>query len=322
MRNLIIDNYIIETPVIDIINRIRLVNTTGKLKDIQINGDNIVVTCPFHKDGFENTASGNIYIGSDIDIPYGFFRCFGCGKQCSFEKFVAECLNTSEDYAKKWLIMTFDSQIAAQKIQLDEPINLLNKLKKQNTTKIDESVLNEYQNWCPYLATRGLNREVCEQFKIKYDPKMRQIIFPCYDEHNNLTALLRRSIDTKTFYIPSEIEKPIYGLNNIIKNNISKAIITEGPFDMLKGNMFGVPTVAMLGNISENQIEQLNKSCLKVVYTMFDNDESGKKFTNLLRKKLNKRILFIEVPIPAGHKDLGELTYEEFWENFNKYAKN
>ena len=321
MRNLIIDDYIIDTPIIEIINRLKFTINNGKLRDVRLNNDNIVVTCPFHKGGHENKPAGNIYIGDDSNIPFGFFRCLACGKESLFEGFVAECLESSESFAKKWLINTFNGQLASQKIKLSDAIKLPVKGLK-STHRIDPSILDTYQSWCPYLATRGLTRNICEQFDIKYDPENRQIVFPCYDIKNNLVMLAKRSIDSKVFYLDKEVEKPVYGLNYILNNNEHKAIITEGPFDMLKGNQFGIPTIATLGTPSDVQISQINNSCITVLYTMFDNDEAGREFTKKLKKQLAKRILLVEIPIPAGHKDLGELTYEEFWNVFNKYTKN
>lgn len=321
MRSLIIDGYIIETPIMDIIRRIKFSLTNGKLRDIRQDADNIVVSCPFHKNGLEQKPAGNIYIGDDSSIPFGFFRCLACGREAFFEGFVAECFDATEAWAKKWLISNFNGQLASQKIKLADVI----KLPKKSTNfmpKIDPKVLNKYQNWCPYLASRGLTRDICEKFEVKYDAANRQIVFPCYDTKNNLVMLATRAIDNKIFYLDKEVEKPVYGLNNIINNNIHKAIITEGPFDMLKGNMFGVPTIATLGTPSDTQIKQLNNSCLTVLYTMFDNDEAGKNFTKKLKKQLAKRILLVEIPIPEDKKDLGELSYEEFWNVFNKYAKN
>jgi DNA primase len=121
----------------------------------------------------------------------------------------------------------------------------------------------------------------------------------------------KRSIDTKTFYLDKDIEKPVYCLDYIVKNNFKTAIITEGPFDCLTGWEYGYPTCATFGKISDYQIEQLNKSCLNVIYTCFDNDAAGKSFTEILKNKLDKRILIVEVQLPAGKKDLNELSKEE-----------
>ena len=56
MRVLRVDKYIIETPIIEILERLQRVLTNGKLRDIKPSGDNIVVTCPIHSGGHEKKA--------------------------------------------------------------------------------------------------------------------------------------------------------------------------------------------------------------------------------------------------------------------------
>ena len=122
----------------------------------------------------------------------------------------------------------------------------------------------------------------------------------------------KRSIDSKIFYLDKDQEKPVYCLNYIMKENIKQAIITEGPFDCLTCWEYGMPAVATLGRISDDQIEQLNKSCLTIIYAMFDNDAAGRAFNKVLKSKLNSRILVVDVQIPNNKKDINELTKQEF----------
>lgn len=310
MRQLIIDKYVINKPIEDILNILRLSLTNGKLKDIENKGDNILVTCPVHDGGHENKPACNIYIGNDTKLPYGWFNCFVCGSKGSFLKFVAECFDSSESYAKNWLLKTFGGELVEKSVFMGEPI-VLNK-GKGFKNYLDESVLDQYQTWCPYLAQRKLSREICEQFKVRYDPKYRQVIFPTYDMKGHLVMLPKRSIDTKTFYLDKEIDKPVYCLDYIMKNNIKTAVITEGPFDCLTSYEYGMPAVATLGRISDNQIEDLNKSCITVLYAMFDNDHWGQVFLETLKRKLTKRIIIVETKFPANRKDINDLSKEEF----------
>ena len=92
--------------------------------------------------------------------------------------------------------------------------------------------------------------------------------------------------------------------SSVNKNNIKSAIITEGPIDCLTAYTYGFPAIATFGSISDEQIEKINSSCLESIYTMFDNDAAGYKFTAKLMKKLNKRILVTNVNIPNNKKDI------------------
>ena len=103
MRFLRIDNYIIETPLYDVVTQLKMTLTNGKLREIKSwsdGDDNIVVTCPnrHHKGGRENSAAMNIYVGENSKIPYGFCKCWACDFQCDFVRFVAECFECSEDF--------------------------------------------------------------------------------------------------------------------------------------------------------------------------------------------------------------------------------
>ena len=319
MRQLIIDNYVINKPIEEILTLLKLSLTNGKLKDIENKGDNILVTCPHHDGGHEKTPACNIYIGNDTKLPYGYFNCFVCGEKGSFLKFVAECFDAPESYAKAWLLKNFGGELVAKNLFMGEPI-VLNR-NKGIKKHLDESILDQYQTWNPYLAKRKLSREICELFKVRYDPKYRQVIFPAYDIKGNLVMLTKRSIDTKSFYLDKDVEKPVYCLDYVMKNNIKTVLITEGPFDCLTGWEYGFPTIATFGKISDYQIEQINKSCINIIYAAFDNDAAGRSFLETLKRKLTKRIIVIETKFPVGRKDLNDLTKEELQEII-KNARN
>ena len=319
MRQLIIDNYVINKPIEEILTLLKLSLTNGKLKDIENKGDDILVTCPHHDGGHEKTPACNIYIGNDTKLPYGYFNCFVCGEKGSFLQFVAECFDAPESYAKAWLLKNFGGELIAKNLFMGEPI-ILNR-NKGIKKHLDESILDQYQTWNPYLAKRKLSREICELFKVRYDPKYRQVIFPAYDMKGNLVMLAKRSIDVKSFYLDKDVEKPVYCLDYVMKNNIKTVLITEGPFDCLTGWEYGFPTIATFGKISDYQIEQINKSCINIIYAAFDNDAAGRSFLETLKRKLTKRIIIIETKFPAWRKDLNDLTKEELQEII-KNARN
>ena len=65
MRQIQVDNYVIDEPIINIVRQLKLSLVNGKLKDIRDGSDNIVVTCPHHGGGHESTPACNIYVGND-----------------------------------------------------------------------------------------------------------------------------------------------------------------------------------------------------------------------------------------------------------------
>jgi hypothetical protein len=294
--------------------------TNGKLREIKSwheGDDNIVVTCPnrHHKSGREAHAAMNIYVGTSSKIPYGYCKCWSCDFQCSFVRFVAECFECSEEFAKNWLKDKY-GKISSSGIVLCDDIVI-----KQNKApvRLPSSYLDAFQNWHPYLAQRKLSREVCELFKVKYDPQTSQIIFPCFDVAGRIIMAPRRSIYNKTFYINKDQDKPVYCLDYIIKNNISTALICEGPIDVLTCYTYGYPTIGTFGNPSPSQIEAINKSPIKVLYLGMDNDWAGERMANVIKAGLDPRIIVKEVRWPK--KDPAECSFEEFQKAIND-AKN
>lgn len=311
MRILRVDNYIITVPLYEVVNRLRLALTNGKLREIKSwhdGEDNIVVTCPHHSGGHETHAAMNIYVGDKTDIPYGYCKCWACDFQCSFTYFVAECFECSEEFAKNWLISKFGILSSAKIVTEDD---IIIKPKKAST-RLPANYLDNLQNWHPYLGERKLSREVCELFKVKYDPMTSQIIFPCFDTAGKIIMAPKRSIFYKNFYLDSGQEKPVYCLDYIIKNNITTAMICEGPFDVLTCYTYGYPAIGTFGNPSPAQINAINRSPIKVLYLAMDNDIAGQRMANIIKAGLDPRIIVKEVKWPAGKKDPNELSFEEF----------
>jgi DNA primase len=148
-----------------------------------------------------------------------------------------------------------------------------------------------------------------------------QIVFPCFDVAGNIIMAPRRSIVYKNFYLDDDQEKPVYCLDFIIKNNITTAMICEGPFDVLTCYTYGYPAIGTFGNPSPSQIAAINKSPIKVLYLAMDNDSAGRRMANTIKAGLDSRIIIKYVEWPYGKKDANELSAEEFHKTMEK-AKN
>lgn len=306
-----VNDYIVDTPLIDIIYNIKSLINNGKLKDIQERGSDILITCPFHNEGLERTPSCNIYCGEDKDIGYSVFHCFGCGKKGPFYKLVAACFNQTDEWAKQWLIRNYGvyKPTIEHSIQLQDKIILKNEYKKPKI--IREDFLDRFQSWHPYLEKRHLDKNICEQFKIKYDPFTKCIVFPVWDDKNNLIMLTKRSVLSKAFYIDKDIEKPVYLLNYIKQNNIKTIYVCESQINALTLWGWGKPAVALFGTGTKYQYNLLNKSGITTFYICLDGDEAGDKGTKRLLSNLKKDKIINVVSLPRG-KDINDLTQEEF----------
>lgn len=305
----IIKGRIIDTPINIILKKLKSELTNGKLKYIDNKSNGwIRVTCPHHSGGLENNPSCGIYNGDDPKMEKGRAHCFTCNFNVPLYKFVAECFDKSEEYGKKWLLDNFGGK------QVTENINLsyINLNKKEKTNYINESILDEMQSWHPYMAKRKLSQEVCSLFKIKYDPISECIVFPTWDEKNNLIMITKRSVNSKNFYLDKDKEKPVYLLNYIKNKNIKEVTVCESQINTLTLWSYGIPSVATFGcNITQHQFDILNKSGINHYYLAFDGDEAGdkgiKNFINNIKKDV-----FVDIIILPRGKDVNDLTEEEF----------
>lgn len=311
MSNLIVDNIIITTPLETILKDLQSELHNGKLSSMEFKGEDIRVSCPFHKNGLEEHASCGIYNGDDPKIGVGVFHCFTCGEKGPFFHFVAACMNKDDEYAKSWLKDNYGSGVMDDYLVLPE-ISVRESGEIIHPKYLKKDILEDpdLQSWHPYLAKRKLSQEICERFQVKYSVKQKCIVFPVYDETSKLWMLTKRSVLSKHFYIENDKEKPLYLYYYIKEQNIKEVTICESQINALTLWSWGIPAIAMFGTGTEHQYDLINKSSLKHIYLALDGDAAGDAGT--LRFLKNVQDIFIDViEIPKG-KDVNDLTKEEF----------
>jgi len=311
-----INNYIITEPIENIIYELKQEAKWQALKTVNNKGNYLQVTCPFHKDGNENRPSCSIFIdyNSDSVVP-GTFHCFTCDTKGPLYKLVAQVLNLSDDLAKEWLIerwgnLTYTVDTLFKSWDILKP--------QQKGQYLDESILDQYKYYHPYIESRKISFEVAKRFLVGYNKDKDTITFPIWDEFGHLVMITERSTISKKFYIPEGIEKPVYLLNFILddlKNGIKYpyVMITEGQIDALTAWSYGMPCVATCGSISEHQINVLKNSGITTFITMFDNDAAGNKFAQVFAKNIgiDKFVTNIDINLPSK-KDINDLSKAEF----------
>lgn len=309
MSNLIINNRIITTPIVKILSKVKTEIMNGKLSSIIEKHENVSVTCPFHKEGKESHPSCSVYCGDNQEIEYGWFKCFTCGEQGPLTKFIGGCFDANTEFGKEWLLARYGDTI------LEQQLNLLPIDFSQSKTKIlDESILDKFQNYHPYMTKRKLSNEIIEKFKIKYDTETKSIVFPVWNDKGQLVMLTRRNVNNKTFMIDKDCEKPVYLLNFIKQEKITTVYVCESQINALTLHSWGYPAVALFGTGTKIQYNILAKSGIRCYNLCLDGDEAGDKGTMNFIKNLGESGALINViKIPRG-KDVNDLTKEEFEE--------
>ena len=304
--NLIINNHVIDSDLYTILDKIRIETNNRYLGRIVNHGDNIAISCPFHKDGMERHPSCFVYALNDNDnVPFGFFRCFTCGSQGQLYELVAYCFGCGIEEAKEWLIDNFSKTLTDSVISLPEIT-----LTKEKKTYLNEDILNEYAYFHPYMFQRGLTENIIKKFKVGWDPKLDTITFPVWDENNNLLGITRRNVKNKYFHIPESIGKPVYLLNFVKRENITEVIVCESQIDALYCWSLGMPAVALLGTGTKKQYDILKNSGIRIFHLALDGDLAGKHGILRFIENMPNDIFMDIMLIPDG-KDINDLSYEE-----------
>lgn len=305
---LVINNREISEPIENILKELKKEAKKDIFRDIINKGDNIAVTCPLHKEGRERHPSCYIYNKTDGDCEYGTVHCFTCGYKASLSKMISDVLDISLEESNQWLVDNFGNTFIT-KIDFDTDISL----KQEKQKYMDESILDKYDYYHPYMWKRKLTKEVVDQFRVGYDKELQAITFPVWDINNHLITVTKRSVNTKKFYIDKDIEKPVYLLNFIKAYNITNVYVCESQINCLTCWSYGYPAVALIGTGSKYQYDVLNKSGIRVFNLLFDGDEAGRHGAERFIKNINKDIIVNDIRVPKN-KDVNDLTKEEFLE--------
>lgn len=311
---LIINNKHITSSIVSIITKLREEQNKYLNGKIIERGNNVLVTCPFHKNGKESTPSCSICAVEDEKVPFGTFHCWSCGESGSLSKLVGFCLDGDSDLGSRWLEENFGDIIIASSYTYFLPLD------EKKEIEADESILDtfDYDNdvALDYLINkRHLNKDVIKYFKVGYKKDNNSIVFPVFDEHNKFLFITERLINYKKFIIPGNIIKPIYLLYDAKKYNT--VYVCESQINALTLWGWGLPAIALFGTGSHTQYDILNGSGIIKYVLCFDGDQAGEKGRNRFVENVKNCIISYK-KIPIG-KDVNDLSKEEFFsleENF------
>lgn len=306
----------LEDILTELISQLRAnnINLIQKHKD---GPTHIQICCPYHSNGMERRPSAGLR-KSD-----GIFHCFACNETHSLSEVISHCFGHDDDVVGKfgwqWLLRNFATvQIEERKdVEIDLSRNNSNNRNNRHTCNyVSEQELDKYRYFHPYMYKRGLTDEIIELFDIGYDVSTKSITFPVKDIYGNCLFVARRSVVSKFFNYPEGVEKPLYGLYELLKfqynkGGIQEVIVCESMLDALSFWTVGKYAVALNGVESELQIKQLKELPCRKIILATDSDEKGMLARQRIRKKIGNRKLITEYIFPKGRKDANECTKEE-----------
>lgn len=280
--------------------------------------DNIMVTCPYHKDGQERKPSAG-FRKSD-----GTFHCFTCGEVHTLQEVISYCFGHYDDlvgsFGWKWLTKNFLMLEVENRAVI--PLNLSrnkrniksNKITLPNEKNVTQGKLELFRYIHPYMYKRKLTDDIIEKFDVGYDKETDSLTFPVRDIKGNCLFIVRRSVIGKHFNIPKGVEKPLYGIYELYQSTeIEKqdVIVCESIIDALTCWVHGKLALALNGLGTELQFEQLRKLPCRKLIIATDNDTAGFRAKERIKRNVKNKLLKQYI-FPENKKDINELTGEEF----------
>lgn len=308
---MVINNLTFETDLMSILEELRSqlsangIQLLGAMRDTP---DNIMVACPYHKDGQERRPSAGIK-KSD-----GVFHCFSCGETHSLQEMISHCFGRYDDmvgaFGWEWLLKNFLTVSVEERKGIE--LNLSRSATEKVSSYISEAELDEYRVYHPYMWKRKMTPEVVDIFDVGYDKKTKCITFPVRDVRGNCVFIARRSVNTKFFNYPAGAEKPIYGLYELSKlpEYPREVIICESMIDAIYFWTVGKYAVALNGLGNELQFRQLKEMPCRKFILCTDSDEAGMQARKRIRKNIRNKLI-TEYVLPAGRKDANDCTLDE-----------
>lgn len=325
------DSLILNVEAIEIIttlkNQLELNGVKRFYKTIDT-PDNLMICCPFHKDGQERKPSMGIH-KSD-----GICHCFACDWTGSLQELVSNCFGKNDfgAFGRKWLSRNFLSISVEERNEIDLDFSRSPSISTNNYVSDEE--LDKYRWTHPYWAKRGItNERLIELFDLGFDSSTECITFPIRDKHGNCVFVARRSVKSKYFNYPTGVEKPLYGLYEYMQclqksvdticvggrgngktehlRRLSEVIVCESMIDALTCWQYGRYAVAMNGLGTSSQFKQLQLLPCRKLIIATDNDEAGMRARERIKQNVTNKIL-TQYMLPKGKKDINELTKEEF----------
>ena len=313
-----VNNHVILDDTQDILIELRKqleLNGVKRFAKCIDSGKNIQTNCPFHKEGQERKPSFG------INKNTGECHCFGCGWSGTLSEMISNCFGKDDFgvYGNKWLIRNFLSVAVESRPDIDVDFCRRKKITSETKKYISEQELDSYRYTHPYMYKRKLTDEIIDLFDIGYDKSTECITFPNRDINGNCLFIARRSVKTKFFNYPQDVEKPVYGLYecNICAKTIknwfpNEIIICESMIDALTCWVYGRYAVALNGTGNENQFKTLRNMPNRKFILATDMDEAGLKARERIRQSLDNKLVTEYVWDINIAKDINDMSKEYF----------
>lgn len=286
---------------------------TGKsyFRNIRDGKEDILVTCPIHKEGQERHPSCGFSKINKDNINAGWFHCFNCGFTGNTHTVLKELLGDAYDKDEANKALNIDDLEFEYRLNEDLPLFTIPSL--EPVKYVSRAELKQYRYYTDYIKDRNISRDTADKYDIGYDIRTDEITFPIRDTYGNCLAVGRRSVKGKRYEYPRGFTKPLYGVYELpfIKDNIYVWVV-EGPFNLWSLNEYKKSGVALLGTGTRKQLEQLLTIQCRGFILALDGDSAGRKGNIKIAKFLQRYRKEVFVACVPDNEDINSMTVDMF----------
>ena len=272
---------------------------------------------PIYRESSNNTSL-------QVNKKNGYFTDYSANIKGSLTDLIKITLKVDFHKAKKW--------ISQKNINLEKP-ETEQRPEIRQSRSFDIENLKEIKPIHDYWVNRGISRETLEIFKggIVSEGKMKgRYVFPIFDSSKQIIGFTGRDIageskiKWKHLGNKSHWKYPLQ-INYRIISEMSKVILVESIGDMLALWQAGIKnTIVTFGlEISLEILNQLLRMDTDMITISFNNDENNNDRGNIAAYKGRKKLYKyfdpeqVEIKLPVGYNDFGEMPTEAIKNIFN-----
>ena len=272
--------------------------------DVSRDGTNVAVKCP--SCGKENKKK------LSICLETWRYHCWVCGmKGKNLYKPIRDFRGAdyAREYSKLYNLNNEDDESAPEIIRVKLPKDYM--MIAPNLKCKDP----DFRSVLKYLRSRGVTDEKLWQHKIGTCITggywNRRVIFPSFDEKQELNYYVSRAIDEKTKpkYVNAKVKKRDVIFDEIRIDWNQEVTLVEGVFDLIKCNN---NTTCLLGSYMSKDHKIFHKIIENKTPVLLALDEDVKHKTNKIADLLFAYNIDVRIMDTAGYEDVGEMSRNEF----------
>lgn len=255
--------------ILELIEHIRAEHKV--FRDVKDIGKDIMVTCPFHLDGMEDTPSLGIHKET------GKYNCFACGAKGNLVKLISEVTGMEYNSAEQWLEENSDFEINTRGDLLHVELDESNPMEWERTN--DDLI-----RACRYLESRGIKNslDVASRFHIGGDASWFKI--GIRRPNGDVRYIKSRSLHEKRFLNTKGVDKAnhLFGLYEaIVAYGAGHELwVCESELDAMAVWSDNTKCAVAFGGalFSDRQLNMILQWLRpRVIIDGFDKDEAGRK---------------------------------------------